>query len=362
MLLADVVAATTAVGATRKRLKKRATLSALLRQAQPEEIEPLIGMLIGDPRQGALGTGWAGVAAVDPSDAIANAAEGTRGLTAVRLQPLRAVQPMLATTADTAGAAIAELGRCSVEWKLDGIRIQLHRSGNDVAIFTPNLNNVTTRLPGVVGLARSLPAERFVLDGVDLIDVGLEDRMAALTGLVGKLAIPGVITDDPAEADARFPHAVEAGHEGVMVKAADSPYEAGRRGNNWRKVKPVYTFDLVVLAAEWGHGRRQGWLSNLHLGARASDGSLVMVGKTFKGLTDKMPTSQTGILQSLGVTAEGITLWVRPELVVEVALDGVQRSTRYPGGLALRLARVKRHRTDKSVEDIDRLETLQVLL
>ena len=500
MLVRDVVATTAAVASTTKRNDKKAALAALLREAAPEEVVPLVGMLTGDPRQGALGTGWAGVSSVDRAagtggiltvlelddalsrlqaltgpgsqdrrrllleelfavadeaeqdfvarlvigdlrqgalagvvtDAVAIAAdvpaaamrrgamlsgdlgeaaaialaEGLDGLRAVGLEPLRPVQPMLASTAEEAGTAVAELGECSVEWKLDGIRLQVHRDGDETRIFTRNLNDVTTRLPGVVELVQTWSAGRFVLDGEvlgehgddpeafqdtmssfgrespdrrrlglrpwffdilhldgrDLIDEPLGSRRAALEALVGDHAIPGIITADPAQANEWFDAAVDSGHEGVMVKGVDSLYEAGRRGKAWRKVKPVHTFDLAILAVEWGHGRREGWLSNLHLGARGEDGSLVMVGKTFKGLTDKMLQWQTDHLLSLEVTTRGRTVWVRPELVVEIALDGVQRSTRYPGGLALRFARVKQHRPDKAVSDIDTLEALRGLM
>jgi DNA ligase-1 len=311
---------------------------------------------------------------------------------------------MLAATSPDVAHALADCGgRASVEWKLDGARIQLHRDHDDVRIFTRNLNDVTARLPGIVAAARAMPASCFILDGEalgwsesegtddpmrsghagrpdrfqevmsrfgshgqsnlaarffdvlhvdgdDLLDRPLAERVEALDRIVGQWRVPSVVTDDADAAQAFFEGAVAAGHEGVMVKAIDSRYEAGRRGGVWRKVKPVQTFDLVVLAAEWGHGRRHGWLSNLHLGARDPSGRLgefVMVGKTFKGLTDDLLRWQTAELLAREVRREGIGVFVRPELVVEIALDGVQSSTRYPGGFALRFARVKRYRADK---------------
>ena len=342
----------------------------------------------------------------------ANEGGGAAALAAIRLEPLRPVLPMLAASSPDVGAALEATGVASVEWKLDGARIQVHRADDEVRIFTRNLNEVSDRLPGIAAVVRELPARSVVLDGEalgldedaarpdrfqetmsrfgshgpsrrsgpqpaplaarffdclhvdgdDLLDRPLADRLAALDEVAGPWRVPSIVTDDAAEASEFFARVVAAGHEGVMVKAVGSPYEAGRRGGAWRKVKPVTTFDLVVLAAEWGHGRRQGWLSNLHLGARRSDGELVMVGKTFKGLTDELLEWQTAELLAREVRRSGITVHVRPELVVEVALDGVQSSTRYPGGLALRFARVRRYRPDKTAAGADSLEGLQALL
>ena len=204
--------------------------------------------------------------------------------------------------------------------------------------------------------------------GLSHVDAPLAERRAELERVTGAAAIPQVTTDDPEVGAAFLAEALATGHEGVMVKALDSPYEAGRRGKAWRKVKPVRTLDLVVLAAEWGHGRRQGWLSNLHLGALDPDGTygdagaFVMVGKTFKGLTDALLTWQTDALQALEARRTQGTVWVRPELVVEIALDGVQRSTRYPGGVALRFARVVRYRDDKPPADADTITAVQAML
>jgi DNA ligase 1 len=201
------------------------------------------------------------------------------------------------------------------------------------------------------------------VDGEDLLDTPLQERIARLQEIAGGHRIPGILTDDPAAAQRVLDDAIAAGHEGVVVKDATSLYAAGRRGKAWRKVKPVQTYDLVVLGAEWGHGRRQGWLSNLHLGARdPQSGTFVMVGKTFKGLTDELLRWQTEALLACETERRGIAVMVRPELVVEIALDGVQSSTRYPGGIALRFARVKRYRTDKDAQEADVIGDLRALL
>ena len=340
--------------------------------------------------------------------------EGSAGLAAARLQVGRALQPMLAATSPSVHAAIAELGRSSVEWKLDGARIQVHRRGGEVTVFTRNLNDVTHRLPEVVRAIAALEVTALVadgealaiggddrparfqdtmsrfgrddqsddavlasgpalrpylfdllhLDGRDLLDEPLEARLAQLQAVAPHLRVPGVLTDDPAAAQAVLDEALSSGHEGVMVKAAHSPYEAGRRGKAWRKVKPVHTLDLVVLGAEWGHGRRHGWLSNLHLGARATmpGEGFVMVGKTFKGLTDELLAWQTAEFLARQRERVGITVFVRPELVVEIAVDGVQRSTRYPGGVALRFARVKGYRPDRDAGTADTIDTVRAML
>jgi DNA ligase-1 len=279
-----------------------------------------------------------------------------------------------------------------------------------VRLYTRNLNEVTSRLPGVVDVVRSLPCDAVVLDGEvlgvgeddvtpdafqdtmsrfgrhdgiagaqlgvwffdclhvdghDLLDAPLRERQAHLERLAAAWRVPALVTGDADDAAAFLGGALDAGHEGVVVKDIDSVYEAGRRGAAWRKVKPVHTLDLVVLAAEWGHGRRRGWLSNLHLGARATGASadgFVMVGKTFKGLTDALLTWQTEQLLARETHREGISVFVRPELVVEIALDGVQTSTRYPGGVALRFARVRRYRDDKSPDEADTIDTVRALL
>jgi DNA ligase-1 len=510
-LLADVVATTEAVVATRARSTKVAALAELLARLHGDELPVVVAMLTGTVRQGRIGIGWRTVAALDigaadaptltvldvdrmldelatlrgsgsqaaratllrdvlgrattgeqdlvrrllvgelrhgaleglvtdatakafgvPVAAVRRAAmlagdlprvaviardEGEAGLAAVGLTVLQPIQPMLAqTAADVTEALTLATGvkdgdaprPASVEWKLDGARIQVHRAGDEVRIFTRNLNEVTDRLPGIVALARSLPATSLVLDGEavgvgedelpttfqdtmsafgtsregpdgvagaglqsrffdllhldgdDLIDRPLTERLAALERLAGAWRITGVVTSDPVEAQHVLDESLAAGHEGVMVKDASSTYDAGRRGGAWRKVKPVHTLDLVVLGVEWGSGRRQGWLSNLHLGARDPDGEgFVMVGKTFKGLTDELLTWQTQRFLDLETGRDGHVVWVRPEQVVEIALDGVQRSTRYPGGVALRFARVRRYRDDKPPAEADTIDTVR---
>ena len=329
---------------------------------------------------------------------------GEEGLRQVGFEIFQPILPMLASTAESVAEAVAGFEMSSVEWKLDGIRIQIHRRDDEVRIYTRNLNDITEALPGIVAAVRALPVRRAVLDGealwmeagrpasfqdtvsqidsdappegvetflfdvlhvdgADLLDVPLEERAAKLEQIAPQLRIPAVLTSDPDEGQRVMDEALDAGHEGVVVKDASSLYSAGRRGKAWRKVKPVQTYDLVVLGAEWGHGRRQGWLSNLHLGARAPDtGEFVMVGKCFKGLTDELLRWQTDTLLELETERRGIAVLVRPELVVEIALDGVQRSTRYAGGVALRFARVKRYRPDKSPDEADTIDELRKLL
>ena len=322
----------------------------------------------------------------------------------VGFELFRPIVPMLASTAASVSDAVSGFDRSSVEWKLDGIRIQVHRRDDEVRIYTRNLNEITHALPGIVEAVRGLevrqavfdgealwmaehgpaafqdtvsqidsaaPPEGIVtflfdllhLDGDDLLDTPLEERAARLEAVAAHLKIPSLVTSDPDTAQQVLDESLRAGHEGVVVKDVASRYSAGRRGKAWRKVKPVLTYDLVVLGAEWGHGRRQGWLSNLHLGARdPSTGAFVMVGKCFKGLTDELLEWQTRELLARETERQGIAVLVRPELVVEIALDGVQSSTRYPGGVALRFARVKRYRPDKGAADADTIDDLQKLL
>ena len=329
---------------------------------------------------------------------------GEEGLHEVGFELFRPIFPMLASTAASVGEAVEGFERSSVEWKLDGIRIQIHRRGDEVRIYTRNLNDTTAALPGIVEAVRGLDLQQAVFDGEalwmleqgpaafqdtvsqidagappegivtflfdvlhhdgeDLLDTPLEERAARLERIAPRLRIPSVATSDPKAAERVLDDALGAGHEGVVVKDAVSLYSAGRRGKAWRKVKPVQTYDLVVLGAEWGHGRRQGWLSNLHLGARdAQTGEFVMVGKCFKGLTDELLEWQTKELLARETERRGIAVLVQPELVVEIALDGVQTSTRYPGGVALRFARVKRYRPDKSAAEADTIDDLRSLL
>jgi DNA ligase-1 len=340
---------------------------------------------------------------------------GRAALEAVQLRLGVPVAPMLASTAASVEEAIAELGNSSVQWKLDGIRAQAHVRGDRVRLFTRNLNDITERLPGVASQLASLDLPPTVLDGevigedVDgrpamfqdtvseppdpeggnsgseqgdgqgwvmrahwfdvlhhdgsnLLDDPLERRLDVLGDVARTGLIEGRVTGDADVATSVLDAALSTGHEGVVLKDLGSPYAAGRRGKAWRKVKPVHTLDLVVIGVEWGSGRRRGTLSNLHLGAMGEDGHPVMVGKTFKGLTDELLSWQTEQLLARETGREGHTVWVRPELVVEIALDGVQRSTRYPGGVALRFARVRRYRADKSPTEADTIGTVQALL
>jgi ATP-dependent DNA ligase len=387
--------ATTGSGSAARR---RVLLERLLGRATTAEAAFIRRLFTGELRQGAL----AGVMV----DAIAKAAEvplelarraymlsgdltrtarvalveGDDGLRAIGFELFRPVLPMLAAGAESIAEALAGFERVSVEWKLDGIRIQIHRRGHDVRVYTRNLNDVTHDLAGSVDAALQLPAQEVVLDGEalgggtflfdllhvdgeDLLDTPLERRQELLAALAPELKVPGTFTSDAGEAELVLDEALAAGHEGVVVKDAASLYAAGRRGRAWRKVKPVRTYDLVVLGAEWGHGRRQGTLSNLHLGARdPRSGGFLMVGKTFKGMTDELLRWQTRKLLAREVERRGIAVLVRPELVVEIALDGVQSSTRYPGGVALRFARVKRYRPDKDAAEADTIDALRALL
>jgi ATP-dependent DNA ligase I len=343
--------------------------------------------------------------------AVAEAAlrDGAAGLSALRLEVGRPVLPMLAQSADSVAEALQRISPAAFEWKLDGARIQIHVLGEDVRVFTRSLDDITARVPEVVEMARSLPVHSLVLDGeaialredgrphpfqvsasrfgsrldvarlratlpltpfafdvlhvdgLDLLDQPAAERHRALAELVPqRWRAPRIVTANTAQADAFLRDTLEQGHEGVLVKALDAPYEAGRRGAGWIKVKPRITLDLMILAAEWGHGRRQGWLSNLHLGARdPAAGGYVMLGKTFKGLTDAMLTWQTERLLQLEQSRDRWTVYVRPELIAEIAFDGVQRSSRYPGGVALRFARVLRYRLDKRAEDVDTIDTVR---
>ncbi|MEW2570327.1 ATP-dependent DNA ligase [Streptomyces sp. NPDC047070] len=343
-------------------------------------------------------------------------ADGPEALEAFRLTVGRPVLPMLAHSAPSVAEALDKLGACVVEEKLDGIRVQVHRDGDEVRVYTRTLDDITDRLPEITHAARELKVERFILDGEvialdddgrprpfqetagrvgsrvdvataaeavpvspvffdalsvddrDLLDLPFTERHAELARLVPEpMRVRRLLVPDPADESARAAaerfgtDTLARGHEGVVLKSLDAPYSAGRRGASWLKVKPVHTLDLVVLAAEWGSGRRTGKLSNLHLGARRPDGTFAMLGKTFKGLTDVMLTWQTERLQELAVAPveeSGYVVTVRPELVVEIAYDGLQRSTRYPAGVALRFARVVRYREDKTPEEADTVDTV----
>jgi DNA ligase-1 len=343
--------------------------------------------------------------------AAAALAGGSEALCAFGLEVGRPVRPMLAASAATIEEALAKIGgpgvQAAVEWKLDGIRIQAHLSNGSVRLFTRTLDEITGRVPEVVAVLAELPVRAAVLDGelialredgrplpfqdtaartasqdavpavplsvflfdalhrdgADLIDLPDHRRHFELARVVPpELLMPRLVTSSADEAMAFFRDALARGHEGVVVKSLDTPYAAGRRGAGWIKVKPRHTLDLVVLAVEWGHGRRRGWLSNLHLGARdPATGGFVMLGKTFKGLTDELLTWQTERLLALEDRRDDWTVYVRPELVVEIAFDGVQRSPRYPGGLALRFARVLRYREDKPAAEADTIDTVRAL-
>jgi DNA ligase 1 len=414
----DVVEATRGEGSAGER---RRILEEFLTKATADEADFVRRLFTGELRQGAL----AGVM----TDAIAKASgagletvrraqmlsgdlcrtahvaliDGEDVLKEIGFELFTPVLPMLASTATDVADAMSTFELASVEWKLDGIRMQIHRREDEIKIYTRNLNEITGALPNVVEAIRWLPVRSVVLDGealgfmddnaerpkpfqdtvakdgrgkavgflfdvlhidgADLLDEPLRDRIAKLEEIAPGMRIPGVVTDQLDRALMILEDALAAGHEGIVVKDATSAYAAGRRGKTWRKVKPVRTYDLVVLGAEWGHGRRQGRLSNLHLGARDPEtGDFVMVGKCFKGLTDELLDFQTKEILAREVERKGIFVRARPELVVEIALDGVQRSTRYPGGVAMRFARVKRYRPDKDPQEADTIGSLQELL
>ena len=512
MKLATLVATSAEVAAASRRLDKTAKLAALLTELSGDEVAIAVGFLVGWPRQGKIGVGWAiGAEAreVPPApdatldlrdvdevftalqqatgkgstarrrellrglfarathdeqqflaalvvgevrhgalegvllDAVAKAANvgadklrravmlagdlgavasavcarGDAALAALasyRLELFRPVQPMLADSADDVVEAIqtAGGGKVAIEWKLDGARIQVHKGGDRVAIYTRNLNDVTARLPEVVEVVRALSADRLILDGEvialafdgrplsfqdtmsrfgrrldadklraerpltpfffdvllhndeEVIDRPLEERLSLLDVMLPVAArVPRVMTDSEDEAKRFQADALARGHEGVLVKSLAAPYAAGRRGSAWVKVKTARTLDLVVLAVEWGSGRRQGWLSNIHLGARDPvNGGFVMLGKTFKGMTDELLEWQTKELLARETHREGHVVHVRPELVVEIAFNEVQRSSQYPGGVALRFARVKGYRPDKRADEADTIDAVRAFL
>ena len=512
MRLATLVTTSGEVAATSRRLEKTARLAALLGDLSGDDVAIAVGFLIGWPRQGKIGVGWAMVAEardvpaaaeatlelgdVDEVfsalqqatgkgstarrrellgglfsratadeqqflaslvigevrhgalegvllDAVAKAAgvapdmlrravmlagdlgsvagavlsEGDAALAALasyRLELFRPVQPMLADSADDVveGMQTAGGGKVAIEWKLDGARIQVHRGGDRVAIYTRNLNDVTARLPEIVEFVQGLETSELILDGEvialmpdgrprsfqdtmsrfgrrldvdrlraelpltpfffdvllcdgeETIDQPLHERLALLDRTVPNACrVPGLITEDAEEARRFQAGALERGHEGVLVKSLSAAYAAGRRGSSWVKVKTARTLDLVVLGVEWGSGRRQGWLSNLHLGARdPATGGFVMLGKTFKGMTDELLEWQTKELLARETHRDGHTVYVRPELVVEIAFNEVQRSTQYPGGVALRFARVKGYRPDKRPDEADTIDAVRAFL
>jgi DNA ligase-1 len=422
----DRLAAASGAGSTGERARE---LRELIGRATEREQAFIGRVLLGEVRTGALEgvvTDAIARAADRPGDVVRRAAmlSGDLGATArlaltgteaeleaVGLVVGRPVQPMLAATASSAAAALETTGEASVEYKLDGARIQVHRAGDEVRVFTRNLADVTRRLPEVVDVVRGLPVRDVILDGEtlsldedgvprpfqetmsrfgaeaardtelhpwffdvlhvdgrDLLDEPLSTRLAELERIAPGHRIPGEVTAEPEVAERVSREALAAGQEGVVVKAIGSPYAAGRRGSSWIKVKPVHTYDLVVLACEWGSGRRTGLLSNLHLGALdpvgefGDPGGFVMVGKTFKGLTDELLRWQTERFPQIETRRTANTVWVEPSIVVEIAIDGVQRSSRYPGGIALRFARVKQYRDDKTAAEADTIQALRGLL
>lgn len=416
--------------------RRRELLTGLLGSATTAERTFLIRLLTGELRQGALTAIVAEAvakAADVPADLVRRAymlsgrlpvtaaaalSGGAEALAAFRLEVGRPIQPMLASPGASLDEALREFGDdVSVEHKLDGARIQVHRKGSQVWVFTRTLRDITSGVPELVQLACELPCDSVVLDGetlaltdsgrprpfqetmsrfaadptseeprltvnstrelllhpyffdclhldgVDLLDAPLRERRAALAKVAGEHSIPALIDPDPESVAEYFDGALAAGHEGIMIKSLSAPYAAGRRGRSWQKIKPAHTLDLVVLGAEWGYGRRTGYLSNLHLGARdPAGGDPIMVGKTFKGLTDALLRWQTAEFPRHERSRDEYTVYLWPELVVEIALDGVQTSSRYPGGVALRFARVVRYRPDKEPAQADTIDAVRALM
>ncbi|MCU1339582.1 MAG: ATP-dependent ligase [Bryobacterales bacterium] len=408
--------------------RKLELLRSIFSRATEEEQRFLTGLLGGELRQGALeGIMLESVARASrvPLERVRRAAmmagaippiaralfeQGEAGLAAYDVRLFRPVQPMLAQTAENAAEAIDELGEAALEWKLDGARIQVHRSGDDVTVYSRSLNDVTAAVPEIVEAARGLPAKDLILDGevislkpdgrpnafqttmrrfgrkldvdrmraelplspfwfdllylngTSLLDEPQARRFGTLVELAPATVVPHTITAAPEDAVEFFETALRHGHEGIMAKSTSAPYAAGARGQSWLKVKSPRTLDLVILAAEWGNGRRRGWLSNLHLGARDTEkGGFAMLGKTFKGLTDEMLAWQTQELLKLEIGRDKYTVHVEPKLVAEIAFNEIQVSARYQSGLALRFARVKRYRLDKSAAESDTFQTVQQL-
>jgi len=423
--MAEAVAGERGAGSGERRMQ---VLRALLARADAAERRFLLELLVGELRQGALEgllieaiARASGRPAPDVRQAamysgsvgeVARAAleEGAAGLGRFSLRLLSPVAPMLASTADDVEAALERLGPAAFEYKLDGARIQLHKAGDEVRVFTRQLQDVTARVPEIVELARALPVREAVLEGEAIAlrpdgrpqpfqvtmsrlgrSRGVEAGRAAVplssfffdclflegdgplvatpyAQRIERLArtvppervLPRIQTGEPDEAERFLGQALEAGHEGLMAKSLTAPYAAGHRGFHWLKLKSAHTLDLVILAVEWGSGRRRGWLSNLHLGARDPEsGQFVMLGKTFKGLTDEMLRWQTQKLLSLELSRDDFTVRVRPELVAEIAFSDVQESPRYPAGLALRFARVKAYRPDKPASEADTIQSVQ---
>jgi DNA ligase-1 len=417
------IAGTTGSGSTAERARLLSGLLARATQPEQELLVRLIyGELRQGALAGLMAEALAAAAAVSadevrralmlagelPAVARAVLTEGRPGLDRFHLQIFRPLQPMLAQPAGDVSEAIERLGEAAFELKFDGARIQVHKADGEVRVYSRRGNEVTPAVPELVEAVQALPARRLLLDGEvialrpdgapwpfqvtmrrfgrkldverlrgelpltpfffdilhldgdDLLDRPAGERFAALAEATPGLTVPRLVTGDPEAADAFFAEALGRGHEGLMAKAVDAPYEAGRRGASWLKIKPAHTLDLVVLAAEKGSGRRTGWLSNLHLGARDPvNGGFVMLGKTFKGLTDETLVWQTRKFQELALGTDGWTVFLLPELVVEIAFSDVQESPQYPGGMALRFARVKRYREDKPASEADTIETVR---
>ena len=403
---------------------RKEAFGALLAASTEIEQTFLGALVLGELRQGALDAlvvDAIAFATVVPPRAVRSAymlagdigvvaeaalTDGAAGLARFGLLVFRPVLPMLAQTAETAAEALASFaGPAAMELKLDGFRVQIHKDGDVVRVFSRALNEVTASVPEIVAHAAQLPARRLILDGeaialgpggrplpfqdtmkrvgrrtdasqtplsLSLFDALLIDdqtllsspaceRFSALDALAPAHAVPRLITGDAAEATAFYERAIASGHEGVMAKALEAPYDAGNRGAAWLKIKHVHRLDLVVLAAEWGSGRRRGLLSNLHLGARDPGGGFVMLGKTFKGMTDEVLAWQTTALHAIEIDRDGHVVYVRPELVVEIAFNDVQRSSQYPGGLALRFARLVRYRDDKTAAEADTIDAVRAI-
>jgi len=407
---------------------RAALLRTIFQRASAEERDFLSRLVMGELRQGALGGIMVEAvsrasqtpihdvrrAAMVSGDleavAVAALESGAGALERFGLRVFQPVLPMLAQPAADLDAALERLGTAALEHKLDGARIQVHRSGDQVRVYSRQLNDVTAAVPEVVEAALQLPLANAILDGetialgpngrplpfqqtmrrfgrtldvetarrelpletrfFDVLHLDGEDwvhrpaseRFAALESRAAAWLVPRIVTANLETGNAFYDEALRLGHEGLMAKALDAPYEAGGRGFAWLKVKPAHTLDLVVLAVEQGSGRRQGWLSNIHLGARDESGGFVMLGKTFKGMTDEILEWQTKTFPELEVKSEGHVMYLRPEIVVEVAFNDVQESPRYPGGMALRLARVKRYRPDKGPADADTVATVREIL
>jgi DNA ligase 1 len=419
------IIAATGSGSQRQRLE---LLHRMLSRATGPEQQFLVRLLMGELRQGALEAVMVEALAKSsgaPVERVRRAVmlagdiakvayalleQGEAALAQYDVQLFRPLQPMLAGSADDVSEALADLGEAALEFKLDGARVQVHRSGDDVVVYSRSLNNVTAAVPEVVEAVRALPVKDLILDGevlslqpdgrpqpfqvtmrrfgrkldVDrmrgelpmtpfwfdllylngghLLDEPQSRRFATLAEIAGGSPIPHIITSDASRAGEFLEQALSRGHEGIMAKATDARYAAGARGQSWLKVKRARTLDLVILAAEWGHGRRHGWLSNLHLGARdVEKGGFAMLGKTFKGLTDQMLAWQTQELLKLEISRDSYTVYVEPKLVVEIAFNEIQVSSRYPSGMALRFARVKSYRTDKPAGQTDTFQTVQKL-